>query len=72
MLKIRILAAALVSICSQAAWASEASSMLKCANIADNTLRLACFDKVVGAQLPTLAEPIETEAQAKSVDVEKP
>ena len=57
MLKIRILAAALVAIGSQAAWASEASAMLKCANIADNSLRLACFDKVVGAQLPTLAEP---------------
>ena len=71
MLKIRILAAALVTIGSQAAWANESSAMLQCANIADNTLRLACFDKVVGAQLPTLTEPTEVAAQNKAVDVEK-
>ena len=71
MLKIRILAAALVTIGSQATWANESSAMLQCANIADNTLRLACFDKVVGAQLPTLTEPTEVAAQNKAVDVEK-
>ncbi|UOO89995.1 phospholipase A [Vitreoscilla massiliensis] len=69
--KMRVMCAALVALSSQTVWADEASALLQCANIIDNTVRLACFDKVVGAQLPTLTEPAQTATAAKAVDVEK-
>lgn len=68
---LRLICAALCVVGSQTAWADGASALLQCANVGDNNLRLACFDKVVGAQLPSLTVPAQSVQASKTIDVEK-
>lgn len=63
-------AGALVLAAAPAVWAADAA--LSCASISDNTLRLACYDKVYAAQMPPVAPVAAVEPDWKTpVDLEK-
>lgn len=62
-------------LCCLAAWlpltAQAFDEGMQCTLIKDNTLRLACFDKIYGAQLPPAKPIAETEnsGESKAVDL---
>lgn len=56
---------------SSAALAENGNAALQCTLIQDNTLRLACFDKIYAAQFPPQTPPVAEKQPPKAVDLVK-
>lgn len=66
----RILLTACVAL-PVSVWALPADPALQCTLLKDNTLRLACFDKVYAAQFPPQNLPEAAKSKPKTVDLVK-
>ena len=64
----------LLTVCAAlpvSVWALPADPALQCTLLKDNTLRLACFDKVYAAQFPPQNLPEAAKSKPKTVDLVK-